>query len=83
MKGKMKIGIIGTGNIGSALVPHFTSLRHDVVVANPRGPETLTRLAKDSGAKPVTVEEVPRDRALLNIYPERQIVRCSSPRLLH
>ena len=30
-------------------------LRHDVVVANSRGPETLTQLAKDTGAKPVTV----------------------------
>ncbi len=65
MKGKLKIGIIGTGNIGSALTRHFTRLGHDVVVANSRGPESLAALAKETGAKPVKVEEVPRGRDLV------------------
>lgn len=74
MKGKMKIGIIGAGNIGSALARHFTRLRHDVVVANSRGPETLADLAKATGAKPVEVSEVPRGRDLIVVsIPEGKI----------
>ena len=65
MKRKLKIGIIGTGNIGGALTRHFTRLGHDVVVANSRGPESLAGLAKETGAKPVTVAEVPRGRDLV------------------
>ena len=65
MKRKLKIGIIGTGNIGAALTRHFTRLGHDVVVANSRGPESLASLAKETGAKPVTVTEVPRGRDLV------------------
>jgi predicted dinucleotide-binding enzyme len=59
MKEKIKIGIIGAGNIGAALTRHFTRLEHEVVVANSRGPETLADLAKETGAKPVPVSEVP------------------------
>ena len=74
MKGNMKIGIIGTGNIGSALTRHFTRLGHDVVVANSRGPETLAVLAKETGAKPVQVSEVPRGRDLVVVtIPEGKI----------
>ncbi len=70
----MKIGIIGAGNIGTALTRHFTRLGHDVVVANSRGPQTLADLAKQTGAKPVTVEEVPRGRDLVVVtIPEGKI----------
>src|SRR5512138_3570936 len=70
----MKIGIIGAGNIGKALTRHFTRLGHDVVVANSRGPETLQELARETGAKPVRVEEVPRGRDLVVVtIPERNI----------
>jgi predicted dinucleotide-binding enzyme len=34
MKRKLKIGIIGVGNIGGVLSRHFTRLGHDVVMAN-------------------------------------------------
>jgi len=74
MNGKMKIGIIGTGNIGSALTRHFTRLGHDVVIANSRGPQTLTALAKETGATPVEVSEVPRGRDLVVVtIPEARI----------
>jgi predicted dinucleotide-binding enzyme len=56
----MKIGIIGAGNIGGALTRRFTALGHQVSVANSRGPESLAPLAKETGAKPVTVEEAAR-----------------------
>ena len=71
---KMTIGIIGTGNIGATLTRHFTRLEHEVVVANSRGPETLADLAKETGAKPVSVAEVPRGRDLVVVtIPEGKI----------
>ena len=56
----MRIGIIGAGQIGGTLARRFTALGHDVAIANSRGPETLRQLAKETGAKPVTVEEAAR-----------------------
>ncbi|MCW2973500.1 MAG: oxidoreductase coenzyme F420-dependent [Thermoleophilia bacterium] len=54
----MKIGIIGAGNIGSALVRRFTRAGHEVSVANSRGPETLEALADETRAIPKLVEHV-------------------------
>ena len=74
MKRKLKIGIIGAGHIGSALTRHFTRLGHDVAVANSRGPETLAALAKDTGAKPVSVAEAACGRDLVVVtIPESKI----------
>jgi hypothetical protein len=56
----MKIGIIGAGNIGGTLTRRFTALGHQVFVANSRGPETLSDLARETGATPVTVREAAR-----------------------
>jgi predicted dinucleotide-binding enzyme len=56
----MKIGIIGAGNIGGNLTRRLTALGHDVSVANSRGPHTLTALAQETGATPVTVTEAAR-----------------------
>ena len=61
----MKIGIIGAGNIGGNLTRRLTALGHEVSVANSRGPHTLTVLAKETGATPVTVEEAPRGAELV------------------
>ena len=58
----MKIGIIGAGHIGSTLTRRLTALGHDVSVANSRGPETLTALTKETGAKATTVREAARDK---------------------
>jgi 8-hydroxy-5-deazaflavin:NADPH oxidoreductase len=49
----MKIGIIGTGNIGGNLTRRLTALGHEVSIANSRGPHTLTELARETGATPV------------------------------
>ncbi|MEV8596867.1 NAD(P)-binding domain-containing protein [Streptomyces sp. NPDC052012] len=57
---RMKIGIIGAGNIGGNLTRRLTALGHDVSVANSRGPHTLTQLAEETGATPVRVEEAAR-----------------------
>jgi len=56
----MKIGIIGAGQIGSTLTRRFTSLGHQVSVASSRGPQTLAALAKETGAKAVSVQEAAR-----------------------
>ena len=63
----MKIGIIGAGNIGSVLALHFRRLRHTVVIANSRGPETLPQIAQKTGAIPVDISETARGVDLLVI----------------
>jgi predicted dinucleotide-binding enzyme len=56
----MRIGIIGAGQIGGTLARRLTTLGHDVSIANSRGPETLSALAKETGAKPVTARDAAR-----------------------
>ena len=55
----MKIGIIGAGNIGSAVAELFTKAGHEVVISNSRGPQTLDDLAEKlgDGASAGTVDE--------------------------
>jgi predicted dinucleotide-binding enzyme len=70
----MKIGIIGAGNIGGALTRRFTALGHEVSVANSRGPESLADLARETGAKPVSVEEAARAGEVVVVtIPESKI----------
>jgi 8-hydroxy-5-deazaflavin:NADPH oxidoreductase len=63
----MKIGIIGAGNIGSALAGHFHKIQHTVVIANSRGPGTLSNVAQQTGAIPVDLSEVAKGVDLLVI----------------
>lgn len=53
----MKIGIIGAGNIGGTLTRRLRQLGHEVSVANSRGPDSLAKLAKETGAKAVSVKD--------------------------
>ncbi|MDP9025158.1 MAG: NAD(P)-binding domain-containing protein, partial [Candidatus Eremiobacteraeota bacterium] len=70
----MEIGIIGAGNIGSALVRRLGSVGHAVYVANSRGPETLKDLAAATGAKAVTVQEAARAKDVVVVtIPEKHI----------
>ncbi len=70
----MKIGIIGAGHIGGALTRRLTAAGHDVSVANSRGPATLAALAKETGAKAVTVEEAARGKDVVIVtIPEKSI----------
>jgi 8-hydroxy-5-deazaflavin:NADPH oxidoreductase len=50
----MNIGVIGTGDIGAVIVKKFK-------MANSKGPDSLRKLAAETGAKPVSVEEVVQD----------------------
>ncbi len=47
----MRIAMIGAGNIGSTLARLLTQAGHEVVVANARGPETLTGLVAELGER--------------------------------
>lgn len=72
----MKIGIIGAGQIGGTLARRLSALGHDVSVANSRGPETLASLAKETGAKAVTVEQAARAGEVVIVsIPLRNITR--------
>jgi 8-hydroxy-5-deazaflavin:NADPH oxidoreductase len=58
----MKIGIIGSGNIGSTAARLFVKAGHDVAVSNSREPNTLQGLVAELGdrARALTVEEAAR-----------------------
>ncbi|UGU16141.1 NAD(P)-binding domain-containing protein [Sinomicrobium kalidii] len=63
----MKIGIIGAGQIGSALIRQYTKTGHQVKMANASGVEKLKPLENETTAKAVTLDEVTRDIDVLVI----------------
>jgi 8-hydroxy-5-deazaflavin:NADPH oxidoreductase len=80
----MKIGIIGAGNIGSALAGHFCKLRHRVRIANSRGPETLSQVARETGATPVAISEAAQGVDLLVIaIPMKSVLSLPKDLLSH
>jgi 8-hydroxy-5-deazaflavin:NADPH oxidoreductase len=71
---KLRIGIIGAGNIGGTLTRRLTALGHYVAVANSRGPESLADLAAETGATAVPVAEAARGRDVVIVtIPQRKI----------
>jgi 8-hydroxy-5-deazaflavin:NADPH oxidoreductase len=75
----MKIGIIGAGNIGSALTRRFTAAGHQVFVANSRGPQTLTKLSAETGATPVNVKEAAHAGEVVVVtIPEKSVSNLST-----
>jgi 8-hydroxy-5-deazaflavin:NADPH oxidoreductase len=70
----MKIGIIGAGQIGGTLTRRLTALGHEVLVANSRGPQSLSELASETGATAVSVPEAVRGADLVVVtIPEKNI----------
>lgn len=70
----MKIGIIGAGQIGGTLTRRLAALGHEVSVANSRGPGSLAELARESGAKAVSVAEAARaGQVVVVTIPEAKI----------
>lgn len=57
----MKIGIIGTGAIGSTLARKISAAGHQVKVTNTRDMSTLRAIAADLGADAATLEDVVKD----------------------
>ena len=75
----MKIGIIGSGEIGGTLTRRLTALGHEVSVANSRGPKSLVDLAVETGAKPVSVAEAARSGEVVVVtIPEKSIQNLPS-----
>jgi predicted dinucleotide-binding enzyme len=70
----MNIGIIGAGNIGSALASRLVELGHEVVIANSRGPETLGDVVADTGAAAVSAWDAAHGRDLVVVtIPQRRV----------
>lgn len=63
----MKIGIIGAGKIGAALVRQYRHAGHEVKVTNASGIEKLKALENETGAKAVLLNDVARDVEILVI----------------
>ncbi len=57
----MKIGILGTGNMGRVLTRKLAAAGHDVKVANSRGPQTIEAEVLETGAQAVTTEDAVKD----------------------
>jgi predicted dinucleotide-binding enzyme len=75
----MKFGIIGAGQIGGTLTRRLTDLGHGVFVANSRGRDTLSGLAAETGATPVSVPEAVRGVDLVIVtIPEKNIPKLPS-----
>lgn len=64
---EMKIGIIGSGHIGSILAKKLTALGHTVKIANSRGVESLRKTAEETGAIPATVKDAVKNVELVII----------------
>jgi predicted dinucleotide-binding enzyme len=70
----MKIGIIGAGQIGGILTRKLVQLGHTVSVANSRGPESLAALARESGARAVTVADAVKNVDLVVVtIPQKSV----------
>lgn len=70
----MKIGIIGSGNIGSALAQYLVKLGHEVTISNSRGVASLKEIVVQTGAIAGTVEETAHAQDLVIIaVPEKAI----------
>lgn len=70
----MRIGIIGAGQIGGTLTRRLTALGHEVLVANSRGPETLSDLVKETHARAVSAKEAAhRGELVIVTIPEAHI----------
>ncbi|WP_299820600.1 NAD(P)-binding domain-containing protein [uncultured Pontibacter sp.] len=57
----MKIGIIGTGAIGSTIASKLSAAGHQVKVTNTRDMATLKEIAASLGAEAATIEEVVKE----------------------
>lgn len=51
----MRIGVIGARSMGEILARHLAKRGHHISMANSREPESLTALAAEIGATPVSV----------------------------
>lgn len=64
---KMKIGIIGTGNIGATLIRKLRKAGHDVEITNSSGIESMRDLSVETGAVPVAIDFIAKDKNVVII----------------
>ena len=70
----MKIGIIGSAEMGTCLATKFIACGHAVSIANARGPASLQQLAAEIGADAATVEDVIRNKQVIVVaIPSKNI----------
>lgn len=70
----MKIGIIGAGQIGGALAGKLVKLGHAVLLANSRGPASLSETAAELGATAATVTDAARTVDLVVVtIPQKNV----------
>ncbi|WP_197748290.1 NAD(P)-binding domain-containing protein [Mycolicibacterium sediminis] len=58
---RMRIGIVGAGNIGKTLSHKLSAAGHDVKIANSRSPQTIDPEALSTGARAVEAADAVRD----------------------
>jgi len=71
----MKIGIIGSGNIGTAVGKKVVEAGHELIISNSRGPETLTEKIIEIGLKATagTVLEASKQEVVVLAVPFAKI----------
>jgi predicted dinucleotide-binding enzyme len=62
---RRRAGLIGAGNVGTAIATRLVQLGWEVDVANSRGPQTLQDFARQTGARAVTIDEIGSGAELL------------------
>jgi predicted dinucleotide-binding enzyme len=72
----MKIGIIGSGEMGSCLASKLAEMGHAVSIANSQGPASLQQLAKKIGAVAASVEDVTKNNKVIIIAIPQKNVQC-------
>lgn len=72
----MRIGMIGAGTMGGILARRLVKLGHHVSIANSRGPQTLTALAAETGATPVSVADAVKNvEVIILAIPTKAVPR--------
>ena len=74
----MRIAVIGAGSMGKILARHLAKRSHHVSIANSRGPESLTALAAEIDATPVSVVDAAKGQEIVIIAIPNESGRRSS-----
>ncbi|MGX9898738.1 NAD(P)-binding domain-containing protein [Arthrobacter sp. SA17] len=61
----MKVSVIGAGAIGGNIARRLSEAGHEVLIANSRGPESVSTEVSDAGAQPAELEAVTQDRDVI------------------
>jgi len=78
----MKVGIIGTGNIGKTLARKLSTVGYDVHVANSRGPETISAEVTEFGARAATSEDAIADAQVVILSTPLSSIVAIAPLLV-